>query len=806
MVLESKIIEFTTPIPCYIVNVRICTMKQPKKQIKTTKNDIETREAELFQKIKRIAKSTPKGPGVYQMKNAKGEILYIGKAKSLHNRVLQYFQDSKHHSPKTKKMVEQIEDIAYIETGSELEAIILETNLIKKHRPKYNILMRDDKGYVYIKVTVNEDFPRVEIVRRVTEDKAKYFGPKTSSAKVEKTLNLLRKIFRYRTCNLDMHFTDGELTVKGSSAIPCMDYHIKRCDAPCIKNISREEYREMVENLIDFLSGNYQQTITRLTYRMMKMADEKRFETAAHIRDQINAIKDIFTPQAVSEPDLMSRDVIGIRSEFEQTYVNLFQFRRGKLIGQENFELSSPENDDKNRAESFLQWYYADATDIPDEIFIRETLEDKDAIEEWLKQKSSHSVKIMNPQKGKKNKMLELSEKNAGSFAKQTKVKWVSDSEKTTGACKELAEFLEIEKELKRIECYDISHIAGVETVGSMVVFEKGSPKPEYYRRFRIQHLSQGDIDDFASMEEVLSRRLKKLAASEEVTDFRTSKPVKKDISQIFGILKKEKLDTKDLHYENFLLFKKEKKIIALGRVRFAGTLPIISSLWVDKDSRGKNLGYAMMRKLMEKLRLRKAYVSCLESFAPYYEKFGFKRLKAVPEELKKYWKECARCSQKPVLFVYNRIKLEQDASFSETPDLIIIDGGKGQLSAAVTALKKTGTDNLGINLCSLAKKEEEIFMPEKLGSLKLPRNSQALYLIQRIRDEAHRFAHDFSTSSHAKKITKSQLDLIPGVGVIMKRKLLKTFGSIQSIKEAPMNTLIECCGEYIAKKLKENL
>ncbi len=780
-------------------------VKAKKQNEKKSKEENLEEEKRKFEKIRKIAKSTPKTPGIYQMLNEEGEIMYIGKAKNLHNRVLQYFQDSKGHSLKTKKMIEQIMNIKYIETNSELEAIILETNLIKQHRPKYNILMRDDKNYIYIKVTTNEDFPKVEIVRKVIDDQAKYFGPKTSLVKVEKTLNLLRKIFKYRTCNLKLDEINGEIRVKGNETTPCLDYHIKKCNAPCIKGISKNEYREMIEDLINFLSGNYQDTITRLTYKMMRLADKNKFEAAANTRDQIKTIKDVFLPQVISEPELIHRDVIGFQQEFDQTYVNLFQFRKGKLVNQENFQLNSPENDDKNRTESFLQFYYSEATDIPEEIFVREELKDKKVLEEWLKEKSNHSVKILNPMKGKKNKVLVLSEKNAKSFARQSKVKWISDSEKTTGASKELATILGLEKELNRIECYDISHIAGVETVGSMVVFEKGTPKADHYRRFNIKHIDEGKIDDYASMEEVLSRRLSKLSRKEDA-EYKIRKPIKKDYEFIYKKMKNEKMFVGNLDYNTFLTLKVESKIVAFGRIRMIEKLAEINSIWVDKKKRGKKLGYLLMRALIEKNRLPKVYVICSENLKDYYERFGFKKLKNIPEIFKKEQKEIKTHYEKPAYLVYNRTKTEVDKSFTTVPDLIIVDGGKGQLGSAQKAMNKTGTNIFNISLCAVAKREEDVFVPDQITPIKLPKNSQALYLVQRIRDEAHRFAHTFSKSSHAKSVVKSQLDQIPGVGTIMKRKLLKTFGSINGIKNAPTKELIECCGEYLANKLKENL
>lgn len=756
-----------------------------------------------FTKLKKIAKSAPDSPGIYKMLDKTGTIIYIGKAKNLKNRILQYFQESKHHTMKTKKMIEQIEDVNYIETPSDLEAYILETNLIKQFRPKYNILMRDDKSFVYIKITVQEDFPKVYIVRRVLDDGAKYFGPKTSKMQVEKTLNLLRKIFKYCTCNLEMQETEGKLIVKGRDSVPCLDYHIKRCLGPCIGAVNKAAYHEMIQQVIQFLSGKYGETITDLNYQMLRLAGEKKFEAAASIRNQIQAIKDIFTTQLISEPNLVSRDVIGYLREFDKTYVNLFQFRSGKLVGQENFTLMTPENEEERATESFLQWYYSESTDFPDEIFLRNEPDSKEWFERWLKEKAGKAVHVITPLKGKKNKTLEMSEKNALSYARQSKVKWISDSEKTSGACRELAESLGLEKELKRIECYDISHIAGMETVGSMVVFIDGAPDPSHYRRFHIKTLTTGKVDDYASMHEVLFRRLKKLSEGEKSSDgYEIAKALKKDHPFILDIIEKESLSMDHFDWKEVLVLKKDNAIVGFGRLKSVGEYTLISSLWIGSEHRGKKLGYRIMQKLIERSDAKNIYLICREQFREYQEKFGFRELKKAPETITSLHDP----SKKRLYFMYQKTKKSTDASFASKPDLIIIDGGKGQLSAALDAGKAAGINTDEISFCSLAKQQEEIFLPGKSSGMLLPRNSQALYLVQRIRDEAHRFAHDFNRSSHVKKIVKSQLDQIPGVGAIMKRKLLKTFGSVHGIKDAPIEELIKCCGEYIANKLKENL
>lgn len=516
-----------------------------------------------FKKIKKLLKTIPEISGVYKMKDEGEKIIYIGKAKNLRHRVAQYFQLSKSQSIKVKKMVEKICDIDYIETNTEFEALVLETNLIKEYRPRYNVLMRDDKNYVYIKVSTNEDYPRISIVRRREKDGALYFGPKSSQDACEKLFNILRKIFPIRTCSLEMEDgPDGLIKItKKTIPVPCLDYHIKRCAGPCIDKIKKEEYGEMIKQIIRFLKGNVQELITKLKYNMFNLAEKKQFERAAKLRDQIKAVEGMFAKQLVSDPEFINRDVIGIHPDFDKTFINLFQFRDGKLITQENFTFDTPQNvstsDEEQSSsiiESFLRSYYSEATDIPEEIFLREFPLETNLWEEWLSEQRQElnqqigendrkKVHFLKPLKGKKNKVLELSEKNAATFARQSRAKWMSDAQKTTQACKDLADEIGLEEDLSRIECYDISHMGGEHSTASMVVFLKGAPDKKQYRHFKIKTLENGEIDDYAAIEEILTRRLQRLSqfGAPVSENYSLKKPLKKDFKNIEQSLRDEK-------------------------------------------------------------------------------------------------------------------------------------------------------------------------------------------------------------------------------------------------------------------------
>ena len=627
--------------------------KMPKKELKENTH------------IENILSRLPDAPGVYQMKNEAGDVIYVGKAKSLVKRVTSYFRESKQHSMKTRRMVREIADIQYIQVVSELEALVLETSFIKQMRPRYNILMRDDKNHLYIKITIQEDYPRVMTTRKVVDDGALYFGPKTSSKSVFSTLKLLRKLFPYRSCNLEIEDKDGDVVI-GNKTIryPCIYYHIKRCAGPCVQ-VCNPSYKEMIGNIVHFLKGEYKDIARMLQEDMQHQAEQRLFEKAAKTRDLLKSVMTLMERQNVNLADVTEEhDAIGYVHQFGKYFIHLFQIREGAIVGQENFVLDDTVEDEGTSAalRSFLLDYYQRTPQVPRVVLLPETIDDQETIGEWLRDISGHAVQLLMPQRGARKELVKLSTTNAEAFAQQQKTKWMTEEQRTVGATKDLATAIGVQGPLKRIECYDISHLSGTATVGSMVVFKDGKPSKKDYRRFQIKSLKVGAIDDFRSMAEVLIRRLKRLA--------------------------KDQAEAKE-----------------------------------DPDS------------------------------------------------------------------------------FGEIPDLIIIDGGKGQLSSVYAVMQKL---KLRMPLISLAKREEEVFLPENSTPILLPRETPALYLIQNIRDEAHRFAISYNRNVRSKKLTKSLLDEVPGIGPKNKKLLMSTFGDLRAIEMASFEELTAVVGEKLAQNIKE--
>ena len=558
------------------------------------------------------------------MLDGAGKILYVGKAKNLRSRVKQYFQKDYQHSTRTQKMISQVKNIETIETDTELESLLLESNLIKEHRPKYNILMKDDKSFVYIKVDLDEDFPRIRVVREreipksygstasaqrelhrrerrsakpmqlmragrvknlampvlneaeLINKRAKYFGPKLASSKVYETLRILKKLFPFRHCNLNilwkgatensgenLQISPNKNLVEVTNRVidfPCLDYFIKRCPGPCIGAVSPVEYKKVVQQVVDFLEGKNDELEKSLRTQMQEAASQKLFEKAAKIRDKLLAIESITERQKVTDPERRDTDVINFTTELGRVYFAILMIRNGKLIAQENFvfdalEMSAEDRNLNEIMDSWITQYYERAAEIPEEILIPDEIEDKETLEARLTQKRESKVKILNPQKGAKNHLLELAHKNAVSFSKQYRIKWLAEARGETALAR-LAEVLKnylsdasARREragqsegapklgatergpslLKRVEGYDISHLGGNETVGSMVVFENGSSKSAHYRHFKIRTVS-GKPDDYRCMEEVLMRRLKYLAKKVTV---KIRKAGKKDVPKI---------------------------------------------------------------------------------------------------------------------------------------------------------------------------------------------------------------------------------------------------------------------------------
>lgn len=448
--------------------------------------------------IEEELKKLPAKPGVYIMHDERDAIIYVGKAVILKNRVRQYFQSSRNKTPKIEQMVSKIKRFEYIVTDSELEALVLECNLIKEHRPKYNTMLTDDKTYPYIKVTVNEPFPRVMLSRTMKKDKAKYYGPYTSNGAVKDTIELVQKIYKIRTCNRNLPRDTGK-------ARPCLYYHIKQCDAPCQGYISQEEYKKSIDHVTGFLNGNLGEVISMLEERMLNASENMEYEKAIEYRELMNSVKSIAQKQKVTNSDMEDKDVIALSRDGNEGVIQVFFIRSGRLIGREHFYMNISVNDKKSEIiSSFIKQFYSGTPYIPKELMIQEELEDLEVIEEWLTKKRGQRVHIRIPKKGTKEKLVELAEKNASMVLTKDHERLKLEEKRTIGAMNEIGEWLTLPG-ISRVEAFDISNISGFQSVGSMIVYEGGKPRRTEYRKFKIKTVS--GPDDYASMYEVLTRR-----------------------------------------------------------------------------------------------------------------------------------------------------------------------------------------------------------------------------------------------------------------------------------------------------------
>ena len=606
-----------------------------------------------MQNIKEQLKKTPKSPGVYLMHDNNNQVLYVGKAKHLNNRLRSYFNSQSNLSPKIQQLVHQIDRFEYIITETETEALILENNLIKQLKPYYNDRLKDDKTYPFIKVTLNEKFPKVLFTRNIKNDGSKYFGPFTSARSVRTTMNLLKRLFPYRSCTK---------TITGNDERPCLDFHIKRCVGPCIGASKQNDYNQIIKQVVLFLEGDKKEVIRQLKTSMEISSLELEFEKAANFRDQIHSIEQINEKQRIFNSDKSNQDVIGIYRSQSEAAIQVLHIRNGNMIGRNHFIMESiMDNKENVIAREFIEQYYTFYHEIPSEIIVQSELDiEKEITIQWLKSKKNTSVKITVPYKGDKKKLLDLAIQNAKEQYNSEFITHKIQLEQTNDSLKEIQESLGLHAIPHRIECYDISNIQGSNPVGSMTVFIDGKPDKSHYRKFKISTVT--GINDYEMMKEVLSRRLSNL----------------KDINK---------------------------------------------------------------------------------------------------------------------------------TDWSESPDLIVIDGGKGHLNASLQTLLELGFYPK-INICSLAKKQEEIFIPEQSESILLPRNSKALHLFQYIRDEAHRFAITFHRSLRSKKSTLSILDNIPGIGPKKKSELLDKYPTISKIENASINKIAKLYGfnHELAIKIKNTI
>ncbi|MBU1445848.1 excinuclease ABC subunit UvrC, partial [Patescibacteria group bacterium] len=640
-------------------------------------------------KLTKILSNIPQQPGVYKFIDSGGDVLYIGKAKNLRNRVKSYFQNNKNHSGRIQSLVLKIEDIEVTVVSSELEAIILETNLIKEVQPRYNIMMRDDKNFVYIKITQNEDFPRIALVRKVLKDGALYFGPKGVTSKARKTLSVLKKIFPYRHCNLDIEEKNGEIEVtRKSMKYPCLDYHIKRCIAPCIGNCTKGEYKKIIDQIVRFLQGKTGEITEALAKDMQDAAANKQFERAAKLRDKLQAVEEISKRQVIIGVNREDIDAINYFESLGRIYFTLFVIRGGKLINQENFifksnyEENNKKKDEKDSneeiLEAFLKQYYEKTGDLPTEILLPHEIENKELIQGWLSVMRKRKVTLNFPQKGEKHKILKLAGDNAENFAKQSKVKWQTDEAKMKLAMKELQEKLDLKKAPRRMECYDISHISGTNQVASMVVFINGAPAKDKYRRFKIRTVPEGKPDDYTAMFEILKRRL--LYLKESKTNVKLRKASKKDFETICKLIAK-----KQCKVEDYFKAEIDEKIVAVFKYEKLDDLEYFHDLNCTKIH--DNLVTAFINKATK----NRIYISIAKNKIEILEKAGFQKIKKLPDGIKvQKGNEC---------LLLNKSKYAEEKSFTEEPELILIDGGKGQLLQGIKIMKEFG---LNIPIASL--------------------------------------------------------------------------------------------------------
>jgi excinuclease ABC subunit C len=640
------------------------------------------------QHLRAILRQLPTAPGVYLMKGEDGHVLYVGKADALRNRVRSYFGSKAGLDSRILRMTADVADIDYIVTDTISEAYLLEGNLIKEHRPRFNIRLRDDKTYPFVKITLGEDFPRIVRTRKLAHDGSRYFGPYASASSVDETLKLLRKIFPFRTCNLEI--PEGKRVLER----PCLLYYINRCQGPCIQAVEKAPYRATIDRVVDFLDGKQEGIAVELRSEMQGHSNALRYEQAAVVRDKLRAVERTIEQQKVAAYSRAEQDVVGMAREEGEACLQLFVIRNGKMIGREHFIVEGARDvTDAEVLGAFLQQYYAATERPPREVLVPLAPGDAGVLAEFLADRRGSGVALHVPERGEKRRLVALATQNAVEALAKERAEWLADTGKRDEALEQLAAALKMTRPPERIECYDMSNIQGTSAVGSMVVFLNGRPEPREYRRFRIR--SGETPDDFRMMAEVLRRRFSRASRLRAETGALSLAAVGADEAPESG----------------------------------------------DEEPGDEERSASSRR---------------IEGWA--------------------------------------------------LPDLVIVDGGKGQLSAAVGVMREL--DLTEVPLAGLAKRFEELYVPGRGDPIVLPQKSQGLYLVQRIRDEAHRFAITYHRSVRGKRALASVFDEVPGIGPARKKALLKRFGSVRRIREASVEEVAATpgVGRDVADRLKRHL
>ncbi|MDD5469925.1 MAG: excinuclease ABC subunit UvrC, partial [Candidatus Peribacteraceae bacterium] len=709
--------------------------------------------------LRSLVAKAPASPGVYRWLNAKGEVLYVGKAKSLRSRLKSYVLPAKGDSlgPWKQSLVAKIADVEVTVTRTELEALVLETNLIKELKPKYNVLMKDDKNYVYVRIAVQDPFPGVEVVRRLEQDGAKYFGPYLSAFSVRRLLEALHLAFPYRTSaqtieKLNRIARNGEDADMPIYRVPPLECQIGKHCGLGTGNYTRSQYLQAIEQLLRFFRGDHDAARRKLTEEMQRAALDRKFEKAAQLRDTLQYVRELEERQIVSDTSGMNTDFIGTALLRDRVQVVLLRERGGKLVGEHSFALAGHADAPSAAITQFLPQYYSSTPDFPDTVVVDEAPEGRKLLEEWLSERRGKRVTIAVPERGKKVQLLLMAQENARQKVAQQLARWEAAQQDAEETLRSLQETLGLSALPKRIEGYDISHLSGTETVGSMAVLKNGKTANDQYRSFTIRTLADGEVDDYAALREVLKRRLLHLVRDVKQEEkqwnargIKFGKARKAEQKSIEETVAKhpDDLDPAGISYRDFLVARKGEELVAFVRSStHKGGVTELKTLWVEDAYRGDRLGQFLLRKLLARLKEEKVYVTTEPKLQEYYGEVGFRHVITPPKALADVITTAQKLDPKfadTMVMVYITSEHKPDASLQSHPDLLVIDGGKGQLSAVARILASLHRE---IPLISLAKREEEVFV---LGS-KVPAvfspDSPAKFLLMRLRDEAHRFAN----------------------------------------------------------------
>ncbi len=749
---------------------------------------------------KRVATS-PTDPGIYRWLDENGRVLYVGKAKNLRKRLGSYVREQKTKGPWRRDFQGQIADFDVTVTRTELEALMLETNLIKQLRPKYNVLMKDDKNYLFIRVTLKDPYPRVETVRKMTEDGSKFFGPYLNSYEAYETLDMLHEILGYRACKESVNALNKDPENGLKKLRPCLEYQIGKCCGLCAGVVSHAEYRSRIDMLVEYLRGKKDAIRTALTEKMHAAAKDRKFEKAAKLRNYLLMLEGKKEAQVATDTTGEDSDVIGVALLSGRAHVVILHRRNGKLMGEAHFALSGKAESVCSVLEQFLPQYYGEGHEIPDMILLPETLDDDGAMHEFLREKRGKNLQLIIPERGRKSHLLMLAEKNAAEKARQQELKWEAEERNTAGAVEDLKEILNLPAAPRRIEGYDISHLGGTETVGSMVVACDGKAKNDQYRSFTIRTLKSGDIDDYKALQEVLKRRLRHLTEDlksdvaqwkEKGLEIRKAK--KAEAHAIAEIRSNLDLPVGEDEYKDVWVAAQEGEVIAMAKIDSLGKLQVLRS-WSTPERADDGLEQVVVRAVLKTLKKGKIYLTVRKEREEYFAGAGFRYLVEAPDVL--------GMTNGMVHMLWEAAQNKVDKSLSSKPDLIMIDGGKGQLNAVVDVLLATG---LTIPVIGLAKREEEVFVPGRPDPIPFPSDSPAKFLLMRLRDEAHRFSNRHRETRLKHTATASALMDIPGIGEETMKKLFSRFGSMSGMKEATDDELLQIVTAPQLRALRENL